>query len=200
MVHAMSRPVRANPHRPRAVAWLALGVLVAVAIGGCLKIPLGDPEQSRVDPKLVGNWMKRDDGSGEITLLAAEAYDARTYLVMQYGAKPDAAGGWERTGMMMYKAWLTDVAGRTFVTMQVLGQGSDTPYMVVRLDLADDSFEGRGIKPGFVKDHNVQTPSDLRKLIESNIDSMEMYEDVQQYFRAEAADAETVKAIVGLFR
>jgi hypothetical protein len=181
------------------VAVPAVLVLVALAIAGCLEVPLGDPEQSRVDPKFVGHWMKRDD-IGEVTILAAQPYDARTYHVIQYGAKPDPAGAFERGGEMIFKAWLTDVAGKTFVTMQVLGQESDTPYMVVRLELADDALECRGIKPGFVKENGVKNESDLRKLIEANLDNLDMYEDPQTYFKADGPDLETVQAITSLFR
>lgn len=196
-LHDRSGP---SPVALRSAGWLALGLIIAVAIGGCLNVPLGDPEKSTVDPKLVGIWLRRDDSGGEVTILQAQAYDARTYHVIQYGAKPDPAGGWERSGEMIYKGWLTEVAGRTFVTLQVLGHETETPYMVIRLDVIDDSFEARGIKPGFVKDNNVQTPDQLRQLIEANIDNLEMYEEVQKYFKAEAPDSDTVKAVIGLFR
>jgi hypothetical protein len=186
--------------RFRSVLVPAAVLLVALGIAGCLEIPLGDPEQSKVDPKFVGTWMKRDDASGEVTLISAGPYDARTYHVMQYAAKPDPGGAWERGGEMIFKAWLTDVGGQTFVTMQVLGEESDTPYMVVRLELADDRLEARGIKPGFVKENGVKNESDFRKLIQANLDNLEMYEEPQTYFKADGPDLETVKAITSLFR
>lgn len=179
------------------------GVLCVIfGLAGCLKVPLGDPEQSRVDDKLVGVWLQRDPSNGAIKLMDAIAYDARTYLVISYDAKPDAVGAFERGDETLFKGWLTEVGGRRFLTLQLLGESTETPYVVARIDLDQDgaALVARGIKPDFVKDAGVETADDLRKLIAGNLDNDAMYLEPDRYFKAEGPDLETVREVIGLFR
>lgn len=213
MAHVESLPLRTSvpspssrrrPGRPspRQACWLAAAAVLVLALAGCLTIPLGDPEQSRADPKFVGTWMQRDPSSGEVKLMDAIAYDARTYLVISYEAKPDGAGSFERGGQSIFKGWLTEVAGQTFCTLQILGEESDQPYVVFRATLADDGRElaARGIEPKFVRENGVDTPEALRKLIEANLDNDSMYVREDRYFKADGPDMEVVREVIGLFR
>ena len=62
------------------------GLLIAIAslpvlmsLLACIPVPLGDPENSRIDPDLNGLWIM-EDGPDEWVLLF-EPYDKRTWLV-----------------------------------------------------------------------------------------------------------------------
>lgn len=185
--------------RHRLAGWIAGGVLLVV-IAGCLKMPLGDPEKSTMDPKFVGTWMKRDD-NGSVNLWHVQPWDARTYLVINQTARPDGAGGWERGSMSISKGWLTDVKGATFGTLHVLSEAdNETPYAVVRLELATDTLTVRGVKPDVVNEREVKTEPELRKLIEDNLDREELYLEPEKYFKADGPDMETVKAVAALFK
>jgi len=62
-----------------------------------LPVPVGDPEQSAVDPELSGIWLGRQDD--ERVLLILKPYDRRTWLVMWSGLEPvkTAAGTGDAT-------------------------------------------------------------------------------------------------------
>jgi hypothetical protein len=170
-----------------------------IVVAGCLKIPLGNPETSKVDPKFAGMWMKRTD-KGEVALMHVIPWDARTYLVLNYGARPDAVGAWERGGEILFKAWLTEVKGQTFVTMQVLGEESDEPYVVAKITTDGDSFTARGVQAEFAGRGGARDEASFRKLIEENIDNDKMYLKPDQYFKVGPGDEQMVADVVGLFR
>jgi hypothetical protein len=201
MIHSIRCSKGRRHHRfARPAAWTLAAALVFV-IAGCLKVPLGDPEKSAVDPKFLGTWMKRDVDSGQVGLMHVTQYDARTYFVISYTARPDPVGAWERGEETLFKAWLTDVNGQTFVTMQLLGQETEHPYVVARLQLSEDNLSARGLQPKFVEKNNVTTPAEFRTLVEKNMDNEEMYlGDPDQYFKAGGPDMPTVEEIMKLFR
>src|SRR5260370_25628904 len=60
----------------------ALGLAIAFVVGlvGCLKLPLGNAETSKMDPQYVGLWMNQEKNGDDSELYAVIPYDARTYL------------------------------------------------------------------------------------------------------------------------
>lgn len=88
---------------------------VVLFLGGCLPVGLGDPEASKVDPKLVGAW--QDDGDGVVVLLP---FDGRAYLMRTVEVERTDEGVELEPGEGCYKAWLTTIEGRTFLTAQPL--------------------------------------------------------------------------------
>lgn len=172
--------------------------VLGVVLAGCLKFPLGDPEAANVDPTLVGAWFKRGD-DGAVTIWNAQAYDARTYLVVQYQAKPDGNAGWERGSMTICKMWLTDVAGKSFGCMQVLSEQSDTPYVAFKYERAGESITVQGINGDYVDKAGVGDAAAFAKFVEAHVDDKEMYVDAEKYEKAGDADKETIDAIVKAF-
>ncbi len=60
------------------------GLAVAiVGLLGCLPVPIGDPEKSRIDPELNGMWLMIGPGDGPAVTLF-EPYDKRTWLISQF--------------------------------------------------------------------------------------------------------------------
>lgn len=186
-----------NTARAASVAAIVIGI--SMLLGGCLKFPLGDPEASKVDPALSGVWFQRAE-EGRVTLWSVQPFDARTYLVVNYNAKPDpGAGGWERGEMSISKGWLTTVNGQTFITLQVLTEASDTPYVVARVNRTGETVEVLGVSPDFIKDQNVTSAAQMAGLIEKNVDNPKMYLDPTRLEKAGEADMQTVREILEAF-
>ena len=72
--------------RARTIAGLALFAGLApflLALMACLKVPVGNPERSRIDPALSGVWRADHGQSGTLLgeLWIIEPWDARTWIV-----------------------------------------------------------------------------------------------------------------------
>ncbi|MCS7033274.1 MAG: hypothetical protein NZ561_04660 [Phycisphaerae bacterium] len=174
-------------------------LLLAVALGGCLKFPLGDPETSRVDPSFNGVWFKRGE-AGEVVLWSVQPFDSRCYLIINYTARPDGGGGWERGGFSVSKGWLSQIKGRTFLTMQAMTNApADAPYVVALIEREGETIVARGIKPDFVKENAVESADAFARLVEANVDNPAMYLDPDRYEKTGDADAETVQTILRAF-
>ncbi len=179
--------------------YFAIGVSVlAFALAGCLKFPLGDPETATVDPALAGSWFKRAD-DGAVTIWHAQVYDARTYLVMQYQAKPDGNAGWERGSMTICKMWLTTVKGKSFGCLQVLSEQSDKPYVAFKYERSGESITIQGISGDYVDKAGVANAADFVALVDAHVDDEAMYLDADKYEKTGDADKETVDAILKAF-
>src|SRR3954453_7919952 len=111
-----------------------------LCLGGCVGVPLGDPAKSTADSRLFGVWEWRD---GHINRAVVRPWDQRTYVIDVLTGDPTGDGTAiaprERN---VFKAWLTDVAGQTFLTMQPIGtlgtvNGDDRQptYLIVRIKL-----------------------------------------------------------------
>jgi len=62
----------------------ALAILPALlGVLACLKTSVGDPERSRIDPRLTGIWISGDPQlpDARVSLWVLEPYDARTWLI-----------------------------------------------------------------------------------------------------------------------
>lgn len=125
-------------------AWLAPFLLALMA---CVKVPVGDPEKSRIDPTLSGVWRLEHNGGSSDSLWIIEPWDARTWIVTTLDAKDgdssdeaaattpsDAISRLERNGLegiATFKAWLATFGGVRFLVLE--------PKQVVR--------ERMGMKP-----------------------------------------------------
>src|SRR5207253_7840428 len=84
-----------------------------LTLSSCVGVPVGDPEKSKADSRFVGVWEWRD---AQLNRAIIRAWDQKTYVI-------DVCSGVD-TGTLqprsryVYKAWLTDIKGQTFLTMQ----------------------------------------------------------------------------------
>ena len=79
-----------NPKHRRSLGGLLMALIMApfvISVLACLEAPIGNPETSKVDPKLSGVWFGKYNG--EPALLVLQPYDKRTYLVGWFRAEPD---------------------------------------------------------------------------------------------------------------
>jgi hypothetical protein len=134
-----------------AVALFVPLAAILLATVACLPAPVGDPEQSKVDETLVGAYRgvpaNADDKSSILVLL--RPWDAHTYL-LDY-MQVDMKDGKEERQLTQFKAWLTTLGGKTFITAEpkddlkfVLGDDGSKPYWaVLRLDKTAVGLEAR---------------------------------------------------------
>src|SRR4051812_34059960 len=164
--------------RPRILASLLVSAIAIIALAGCLDVPLGNAETSKVDEQYKGFWMcPGKSGDEESTLLAVIPFDARTYVVtmLQYR---QTQTGLRLTNGYSKKMWLTRVGDATFATLedkspQGLLAPDEHPFAVVRLTRKGDAITTQGVDPKFVKD--AKTPEALAKLIAANVDNEKLY-------------------------
>jgi len=105
-----------------------------LALMACLKVPVGDPEKSRIDPALSGVWRVEHNGRSSDSLWIIEPWDARTWIVTMIDAKEDessdeAAATTPRDVLTLlesnglknidaYKAWLATLGGVRFLVLE----------------------------------------------------------------------------------
>jgi hypothetical protein len=164
------------------VALLGTAPLVVVILGlaACVKHPVGDPEKSKVDPKLAGAWLFKDENGN--TLMILRPYDARTYFVqcLTYAEKNGAV---EANEQMSFKAWLTDIRGAAFLCMEPLTphhflglESEKPPYWVFKTELT-----GGGLSLRMLDDRGpVKAAKDSRELeavIAKDVNADSLYDD-----------------------
>jgi len=79
-----------NPKHRRSLGGLLMFIIMApflICVLACLDAPIGDPETSRVDPKLTGVWLGKIED--DLTLLVLQPFDKRTYLVGWFWPESD---------------------------------------------------------------------------------------------------------------
>lgn len=112
-----------------------------ISVLACLEAPIGNPNTSKVDPKLSGVWFGKGMGR-QPTLLVLQPYDKRTYLVGWFVAETDEGekqgeelkkdvdtkGDREKLeeiefkGQMIFKGWLTTIGGEQFMCWEPMFQ------------------------------------------------------------------------------
>lgn len=173
---------------------LLLALVLLPLLTACLPVPVGDPENSRIDPGLSGAW--RVAGADDEQLLVVfDPYDKRTWLVTLIGlgaasgngagqaAAPQApfnadnAGGTRVANLGVYKCWLTRIKGETFMTWESKTLTETLPNMVpeqwwvfrVRKS-GDDTFHLDGFDYSIDGLDKVTTRKQAEKIIRRHLD------------------------------
>jgi len=140
-------------------------VLIPIFAGllACMPVPIGNPERSKVDPDITGIWavLETEESDTDMGFYVFEPYDKRTWLITGFGlAEGDQFDadqydfstykGYENLaasekvhaehvysdGVIMYKAWITKLAGQRFFTWEPKGVaeslGEDPEYWMVQ--------------------------------------------------------------------
>lgn len=134
--------------RSRSLSGATLMLMIIPFIAGllaCMPVPIGNPERSRIDPELTGVWaiLAGSDSADDAGFYIFEPYDKRTWLVT--GVPIETSGDVElsdfdlstyagfvklsaadaigddhtREGsIFVYKAWLTKLGGKVFMTWE----------------------------------------------------------------------------------
>jgi len=187
------------------VAVVSIAPLVVAILGltACVRHPVGDPEQSKVDPAYAGVWLTKNT-DGEYSLLFLRPYDARTYFSSIFSYRSDN-GRLTPTQRMNCKAWLTAIGGTKFLTLEPLnnehfaGVGDQPPYLVGKIGLTDDTLHLRFVNGDQEPVKSANSSRALEAAIAKNINSDSLYGDEALVFR-KADDKTLVKSVLEAFR
>ena len=143
-----------------------------LTLPACLPVPLGDPAKSTADSRLCGVWEWRD---ALVNRAVIRQWDQHTYVVdVLTGAYVDDATTQPRS-RSVYKAWLTNLNGQTFLTMQpieIVGvvNGDERPkvYLISKIVLENDTLTAHPLDPEFKNLKDVKTPEALEKIVTEN--------------------------------
>jgi hypothetical protein len=196
---------------------------VVLFLGACLPVGVGDPETSKVDQRLAGVWVEAEKEGTEGNFVVLLPFDGRAYVMRVVEADRTEEGIDLKPGEAIYKAWLTTIEGRTFLTAQplypreALGDEKPPGFLVAQLKLSEDgsSVEARGVNtdfealaplkslPGHIKydapEEGTKPLSEadakalLRKVIASNLDNEKLFTELSRYKRV--TDKAVLKAL-----
>jgi hypothetical protein len=163
--------------------WVAAATLFAAltTLVACLPVPVGDPAKSIADSRLFGVWEWRD---AHVNRAVIRPWDPHTYVIDVLSGDPTGDTGQaiaprERN---VFKAWLTDIKGQTFLTMQpidtigtVNGDERQPYYLVSRIKLEGTTLTAEAIDPQFKPLQDVKTSAELERLITANLDNPKLF-------------------------
>jgi hypothetical protein len=162
------------------------GVLLAVIVAGCLPFPLGDPSQSKADPKLTGHWFF--DDAERPMVVSLYPFDEHAYVVESRDCKRDA-GKLELQGHTLWKGWLTNIKGKTFLTLDPLAQHLESnqnekkSYPVFRIEWVGEQISTRRVNEDFEPMKQVKSAQEEEALIVKEIDNDALYAGPSTLFR-----------------
>lgn len=175
--------------------YAACGIVLALCLAGCLEFPLGNPQSSQVDASLSGYWLAEDDSTASLSVLYP--YDEHTYVMETFDFNKDN-GERKFQSHAVYKAWLTDVKGHTFLTLDPLSQhlapaAADRAYPVLRIDGTGDTRQVRAIDSDFAPFANAKTSAQILAIVTKEVENPKLYTDkVMQYRHLEPHGDEAI--------
>ncbi len=195
MIRFIHRRVRAWRVALACVALLSLGAI------GCLDIPLGDPDQSAIDSRILGYWQGPTNGDIK-ELDSVEAADKHALLIRSY-RYTEADDGMHRQSQAAFIAWLTPVGGQTFITIEARDpletfmpeSERKRAYLIARI-----AFTGQGITLDPLNDDvakPARSPDELAKLIADNSQNAGLYDTQRKW--AKVTDGQLVQTVLNAF-
>jgi len=160
-------------------AGVCLAVGLALLVSGCLPFPLGDPDKSQIDPKLSGYWLRSSDDERELIVLYP--FDQHAYVLQDASAKKQD-DKWQPQGPpQIYKAWLTNVKGERFITLELLAQrlpinpDDKKYYPVLHVSGTSDVIEVRMVSDTFEPMKTVKSSADVEAVIARDLNNPDLY-------------------------
>lgn len=154
------------------------GLAVALALSACLPVPLGDASKAKVDSRFVGAW-EWNDGKSNVAVI--RTWDEHTFLVdtMTYTGEAAAPSPSRRS---VYKAWLHEVKGQTFMTLQPIeqlvtlpGEQARKQFLIAKMTFDRDQLTATGLDGGYAKFKDVATPTALETVVGENLNEVSMW-------------------------
>ena len=158
-----------------------------------LKVPVGNPERSRIDPAYTGMWAAEDDG--DFALLLVEPWDKHTWLLTWAAVictdKPCiegdipaafAANEFSIEDTWVNKAWVTKLGGEQFMTWEekLLGDENSaqrpTAWWVFHSSIEGDELVLRFINPHFESLNEVETTRAAERILRKNARNPALYD------------------------
>lgn len=151
---------------------------LAIGLSACLPVPLGDAAKAKIDSRYVGAW-EWNDGKSNVAIF--RAWDEHTYVidVMSYTGE---AGAPTATRRSLYKAWLTEVKGQQFLTLQGIemvsplgGENVKKQYLVAKMTFDRDQLTAAGLDVSYSKFKDIATATALEQVVSENVNDVSMY-------------------------
>jgi hypothetical protein len=161
------------------------GTIVALAIAGmlglaaCLPVPLGDPAKSKADSRFFGVWEWRD---ARVNRAVIRPWDERTFIVDVLGGDFLEDGNVRPRERNVFKGWLTEIKGQTFLTLQPIettgmlnGDSRQAYYINTRVKIEGATLTAMALDPEFKKLKESRDRDALEKIVAENIDDPKLY-------------------------
>lgn len=146
-LRAKDETMKANLRSVSGALLMLLIIPIFAGLLACMPVPIGDPERSRVDPWFSGYWIM-DDAGDVCCLYLMSPWDKRTMVITGIAIDVDTKNGDEAAEVesteafiallrartddslvveesTIYKAWITKLARRPFMTWQNVGVTRD---------------------------------------------------------------------------
>jgi len=147
------------------------GLLLIVA--GCWgsKYTLIDPQATKVDRAYIGNWSAVNSKGESSSLIIRNIDDKMFYVETKEGAKQYPEG------ITRYIGFLAPVKGAMFAHLKQLQDNGDVQedWLAMRLELTGERLVIRQLKDEYMKEKNITSGEQLRKVIEQNLEEGSMY-------------------------
>jgi hypothetical protein len=149
------------------LASLLVGLLLVAGCWGS-KITLIPPDQAKVNRAYVGNW-DAVSTSGDHTSLVIRNIDGKLYYIETRDK--------DAKDINRYIGFIADVKGATFAHVKPLEEDGDNPeeWILMRVAIADNKLTLEQMKEDFFKDKKIESPAQLRQILESNLNNEAMY-------------------------
>lgn len=176
-------------------------VLALLTLASCLPVPLGDPDKSQVDSKLTGFWVDTDDANSG-TMYVIAPFDSHCDMVqcVPYEKKGDRY----ETKSSAWRAWLTDVKGTRFMTLQSAAHMADPAYPgdksypTVKIVMVPGKLTFRALDSGYEKFKELKNSDQLAQIIQENLDDPKMYVEAETTLRRMDAGKESDASLMKL--
>jgi hypothetical protein len=145
-----------------------LGLIVSCLIcGSCqYEVPITAKPTRKIDERFLGNWISKDEKSGEIVRMKVAKLDDDSYVVF--------------FDKDLYRAYHSDVAGTPFVSVQDL-DSKERKYSYSEWKLNDDgTLVGRAVNDKVVPDET-KDPAAVQKLLEKNLKNPELLQEPMKF-------------------
>jgi hypothetical protein len=171
---------------PRTLLSLVLFIPLAAILlttFACLPVPIGDPEKSKVDPALVGiyQFQASDPADKNSTIAILKPWDDKTYILDYLTI--ETRNEKEDCQYQQFKCWLTTLAGKTFITCQLMDnrqfgigdQDKKPVWPVLRIDKAPSGLELRMVNADseFLKGRTTQ--EEFEASIKAHVSDNDLY-------------------------
>jgi hypothetical protein len=149
---------------------LGVVVMALLLVGGCYvsSYTLGTMDTATVNKEYIGDWQPASKNESTETLVIRNI-DGRQYYVEldQKGKTPNRMAG-----------FVTRVKNVDFVQLRSLGESGslEDQWLIARVGIKSGELDIRQLNEAFFKKQHIQSSDELRKIIESNIDNDQMYD------------------------
>jgi hypothetical protein len=152
-----------------AIGAVGLGLVFAV-MGGCYtsKVPLGDSHESKIEPKLLGDWTGQMD-SDTVRVVVRQFDDHEYYISFAFNDKPAA----------LTRAYSVTVGGVPFMNMQNIGavDENDRIFIFARYEVTPDGELVVRLlnKDPLLGDRQFESSEAFRQFVKEHLDEEQLY-------------------------